>query len=167
MDCILFRHGIAVDREDWDGREAERPLTPKGVKKTREAAAGLRELDMQPTHLFSSPYTRALETATLIREELPKQIDVEVHEEFLPTAPPEKLLALLAKLPENACVICVGHDPHLSETAGLLVFGKATAGLSLKKAGACCIHFDGKPKAGQGQLQWWMTPSQLRSLAKQ
>ena len=41
MECILFRHGIAVERADWDGEENLRPLTPKGVDKTREAASGL------------------------------------------------------------------------------------------------------------------------------
>jgi len=65
MDCLLFRHGIAVEREDWDGQEAERPLTRKGAEKARDAAVGLRRLDIAPTHVLSSPLTRALETATL------------------------------------------------------------------------------------------------------
>ena len=49
MDCLLFRHGIAVDREDWDGQEAQRPLTPTGEERTRESAVGLRRLGIAPS----------------------------------------------------------------------------------------------------------------------
>ena len=26
MDCILLRHGIAVERDEWEGTDADRPL---------------------------------------------------------------------------------------------------------------------------------------------
>lgn len=55
MDCLLFRHGIAVDREDWDGPEPERPLTAKGAERTRQAAKGLARLDVVPTQILVQP----------------------------------------------------------------------------------------------------------------
>jgi phosphohistidine phosphatase len=58
MECILFRHGIAVERADWDGEESLRPLTPKGAEKTREAAAGLLRLELEPGYLWTSPLAR-------------------------------------------------------------------------------------------------------------
>ena len=166
MDCLLFRHGIAVDREDWDGPEAQRPLTPKGTEKAGEAIAGLIQLGVKPTHLFSSPFTRALETAKLIKDVSRLRGDVQVCDELLPDAPPDKLFPILGSLPEHACIICVGHEPHLGEAAAVMLFGKPAVGLSLKKAGVCCIRFDHAPRAGQGTLRWWLTPSQLRSLRK-
>lgn len=167
MDCLLFRHGIAVDREKWDGLEAQRPLTSKGAEKTREAAAGLLRLSVFPTHVLSSPFVRALETAKLVRDVLRVRGEIQVCDELLPDAPPDKLFPILGSLPPDACVVCVGHEPHLGEAAGVMLFGKPVAGLSLKKAGACCITFESAPKAGQGVLRWWMTPSQLRSLRKE
>ena len=166
MDCLLFRHGVAVEREDWDGQEAERPLTPKGAEKAREAAVGLRRLDIAPTHILSSPLTRALDTAKLIREVFRMRAEVQVCDELLPDAPPDKLFPLLASLPEDACAICVGHEPHLGLAAGYMLFGRSAPGLSLKKAGACCIRFEDGPKAGKGALRWWLTPDQLRKLRK-
>jgi len=166
MECILFRHGIAADREKWDGPDSQRPLTPKGVDKTRQAAAGLLHLEVTPTHLLTSPYVRARETAKQVRDALEFRQEIQVCDELLPTAPPDKLLVLLSSLPQDACVICVGHEPHLGEAAGLVLFGEPVPGLSLKKAGACSFSFDGAPKAGKGALRWWLTPSQLRSLAK-
>ena len=164
MECILFRHGIAVERADWDGEENLRPLTPKGAEKTREAVAGLRRLELKPGYLWTSPLTRAFDTAKIIRQMLCPRIELHVHEVLLPEASPDKLLVLLASLPVDSTVICVGHEPHLGETAGLLLFGKPVAGLSLKKAGACCLRFRETPKAGRAELRWWMGPSQLRSL---
>lgn len=164
MECILFRHGIAVERDEWDGEESLRPLTPKGVERTREAAAGLLRLELEPGYLWSSPLTRAFDTAKIIRLMLRLQIELQVSEALLPEAPPHELLTLLSSVPSDATVICVGHEPHLGETAGLLLFGKPAAGLSLKKAGACCLRFRETPKAGRAELRWWMGPSQLRSL---
>ena len=166
MDCILFRHAIAIPREEWEGDDAERPLVTKGIRKGRIAAAGLLRLGVKPTHLFSSPAARALETAKILRELLREMVAVKICDELLPDAPPDKLFPELATLPEEACVLCVGHEPNLGETAGVMLFGKPTTGLVLKKAGACCIAFDGTPQAGRGTLRWWLTPSQLRALAK-
>ena len=164
MDCILFRHGIAVDREEWDGQEAKRPLTPKGVDKTRAAAEGLARLDLTPTHLVASPLVRALETAKIIRDVLKLHDDVQRSELLLPDASPDQLVKWLASLPHQACVLCVGHEPNMGQSAAFMLFGAPAPGLSLKKAGACAIRFDGGPKSGKGMLRWWLMPSQLRAM---
>jgi phosphohistidine phosphatase len=164
MDCILFRHGIAIERDEWDAEEEQRPLTAKGIEKTEEAAAGLLRMKLTPTHVFTSPLTRALETARIIRQAFRLRTDMQAHEALLPEAPPDRLLTLLAALPPDSTVICVGHEPHLGETAGVSLFGKPVTGLSLKKAGACCLRFRETPKAGRAELRWWMGPAQLRDL---
>ncbi len=166
MECVLFRHGIAVDREDWSRTESERPLTAKGLERTAEAASGLRWLDLEVTHLLSSPLVRAVETAKVIRESVRVAGEIQVRDELLPEAPPDILPTLLSGFPPEACVICVGHEPHLSAAAGVLLFGKPVDSFTLKKAGACCIVFATAPKAGAGVLRWWLTPAQLRRLGR-
>lgn len=165
MKCILFRHGIAMSREEWDGEEAQRPLTQKGLRRTRDAAEGLLRLKLTPTHILTSPFIRALDTAKIVRALYRNPPEFQLRHELLPDAGPEKLSTLLAGLPEEACVVCVGHEPHLGEAAGLFLFGKPVGGLALKKAGACLIEFDGAPKPGRGRLLWWLTAGQLRALA--
>ena len=49
MDCVLLRHGIAVERDEWEGKDADRPLTERGAKRVAQVAAGLNRLDVQPT----------------------------------------------------------------------------------------------------------------------
>ena len=165
MECILFRHGIAVERADWDGEEALRPLTPEGKKKTRKALAGLHRFGAKPTHLFSSPLARALQTAQLAQEVFGIQGQIQIANELLSDAPPEDLVAILGSLPVDACAVIVGHEPHLGAAASVMVFGKSNGNLSLKKAGSCSIAFDAKPRPGRGTLNWWLTPAQLRRLA--
>lgn len=166
MDCILFRHGIAVEPQEWDGPEARRPLTAKGSEKVREAALGLLRLNMAPTHIVSSPFLRGGQTAEILREVLHDSLGISRWTELLPDAPPRLLFDRLVKLPEDSCVLCVGHEPHLSAAAGLMVAGGAVSGLVFKKGGACSIRFDGPVKAGEGSLRWWLMPMQLRALGE-
>ena len=71
MILYIVRHGIAVDREDPKAPpEAERPLTAKGIQKTRSAALGLRSAGAKPDVLITSPYVRAAQTAEIFAEAL-------------------------------------------------------------------------------------------------
>ena len=55
MMLYLVRHGIAIDRDDPAcPAEAERYLTEEGLKRTREAARGIRRLLDRPATLLSS-----------------------------------------------------------------------------------------------------------------
>ena len=165
MECILLRHGIAVPCEDWNGQESQRPLTQEGTKKTRKAIAGLLQLDLKPTHLLSSPFVRASQTASLVQEVF-KIKEVRFCDELLSDARPDKIFPLLSTLPPESCVICTGHEPHLGNLASVMLASKLLGGLSLKKAGACSIGFEGGAKLGQGTLLWWLPPAQLRQLRK-
>jgi phosphohistidine phosphatase SixA len=47
MEICFFRHGIAVDRDDSSvTSDRDRPLTAKGVRKTRAAAEGLAQMNV-------------------------------------------------------------------------------------------------------------------------
>src|ERR1700683_1369750 len=66
LNVYLIRHGIAVDREDPNcPPDTERPLTPKGIKRSRAAALGLLALKVKPDAVLTSPWLRALQTAEL------------------------------------------------------------------------------------------------------
>ena len=144
MDCVLFRHGIAAERDEWDGPDSDRPLTERGAKRVAQAAAGLSRLDVQPTYILT----------------------VRIVDELLPDASPNRLLSILHDLPPESYVLCVGHEPHLGMVASVLLSGRASTSFPLKKAGACLIELSAPAKSGQGILRWWLTPSQLRAIGK-
>jgi phosphohistidine phosphatase len=166
MDCILVRHGIAVEPDEWEGAEENRPLTEKGKKRVRQAAEGLAALDCKPTHLFTSPFVRAYDTARFLRTVVCPSLKVETKEELAVGAKPEQLVALLKTLPSDSVVICVGHEPQLGEAVSLLLCGKVLPSFPLKKAGAARVESEGTINPGQGRLCWWLQPMQLRALGK-
>src|SRR5262247_3681236 len=71
MNLYLMRHGIAVD-SDQPGPEADgaRPLTQKGLKRTRRAARGLRRLGVSFDGILTSPLVRARQTAEIVADAL-------------------------------------------------------------------------------------------------
>lgn len=164
MDCVLLRHGIAVERDEWEGPDGDRPLTEYGRKRARQVVAGLNRLEVQPTHVFSSPLIRAIETAKIAHRSLRVRSAMHIVDELLPDAPPNRLLSILHKLPPESCVMCIGHEPHLGMVASVLLSGRVSASFSLKKAGACLIELPIQVKPSQGVLRWWLTPSQLRAM---
>jgi len=166
MHCVLFRHGIAIDREDWEGAEGDRPLTDRGAKRVAQVSDGLKWLELQPTHVFSSPLLRAIETAKILQEAHRVRSVVQIVDELLPDASPDRLLTRLSELPPESCVFCVGHEPHLGLAASLMLAGKPAMGFPFKKAGACLIEIAMPLKPGRGLLHWWMGPSQLRALGR-
>ena len=166
MDCVLFRHGIAVERDEWEGPDADRPLTEYGAKRVRQVVAGLNRLDVQPTHVLSSPLIRAIETARIAHRSLRVGSATHIVDELLPDAPPNRLLSILRKLPPESRVMCIGHEPQLGMAASVLLSGRVSASFPLKKAGACLIELPIQAKPGQGVLRWWLTPSQLRARGK-
>ena len=166
MDCVFVRHGIAVAREEWEGKDVDRPLTEKGKRRVREVAAGLRRLDVRPTVIYASPARRAVETAQLLHGLLARLSLMQLRDELLPDAPPNRLLSILHNLPPDSCVICIGHEPQLGMAASVLLSGRASASFPLKKAGACLIELSIPAKPGRGVLRWWLTPGQLRAIGK-
>ena len=166
MDCVLLRHGIAVERDEWEGPDGDSPLTECGAKRVAQAAVGLSRLDVQLTHVFSSPLIRAIETAKIMHRSLRVCSAMHVVDELLPDAPPHRLLSILCKLPPESCVLCVGHEPQLGMAASVLLSGRVSASFPLKKAGACLVELSIPAKPGRGVLRWWLTPSQLRASGK-
>ena len=165
MDCLFLRHGIAIERQKWSGKEQDHPLTGKGAARTRESGKGLLNLRIRPTHILSSPLVRAHETAAILQSLIRSKPKIRICAELNPTAAPRTLFALLDALPPDAVVLCIGNEPHLSLAAGILLTGKPCSGLSLKKAGACLIHIEESVRPAAGRLEWWLTAAQLRALA--
>jgi phosphohistidine phosphatase len=163
MILYVVRHGIAIDRTDPKAPpEAERPLTAKGVQKTRAAALGLRALGAKPEALITSPYVRAAQTAEIFAEALgfsPEKI--RVSEALKPAEDPADILKELARLKVKE-VACFGHAPHVDLLLAHAA-GARGAFTEMKKAGVACLE----QEAGHArwQLLWLLTAKILRDLS--
>ena len=161
---LFVRHAIAEDRdpEAWPD-DSLRPLTARGEKRFRSAARGLRRLVPTVEAVLASPYERAWRTADLLHEEAgwprPEQCPV-----LAAPREPAAVVGLLAERNE-ASLALVGHEPHLSMLASLLLANDvASARLELRKGGALLLGFAERCEPGLAVLRWHLTPKILRSL---
>jgi phosphohistidine phosphatase len=165
MHVYLVRHGIAMDREDPKcPPETERPLTPKGMKRSHAAALGLRALKIRPDAILTSPWLRAVQTAEIFSEVIGYSSKKIAQVDALKgTSTPAELFRELAKLRAKT-VLCFGHEPHLHLVIGQVLHTAAKI-TELKKAGVACLLLD-RISPPQGQLIALYPPSTLRLLGK-
>jgi len=163
MILYLVRHGIAVDRTDPKcPPEAERPLTAKGVQKSRSAALGLKEMGVKPDVLITSPYVRAAQTAEIFAEALGFPTSkIRVSDALKPAANPADTLKEIVHV-KGREVMCIGHAPHLDQLISQLV-GARGVFTELKKAGAASLETTSTH--GVWRLRWLLAPKALRQLA--
>lgn len=117
MRLVLFRHGPAGDRDPvrWPD-DSLRPLTDKGVARTRHVALAVVGLEKNLGHVFSSALERAEQTARLLAEaaELDAPGELEALE---PGGSWRDVIAAIAErveqglLDDTDTVALVGHEP--------------------------------------------------------
>jgi phosphohistidine phosphatase len=103
-------------QEDWD-----RELEPRGRKDPPEIARRLREKELIPTSIVSSPAVRAVATAKLVARELSIPVRSIVHDERLYLASPKVMLDVIRERGKAAPhLMIVGHNPGITEFADQL-----------------------------------------------
>jgi phosphohistidine phosphatase len=164
MELYLVRHAVAFERDPkrWPD-DAERPLTPEGEERFREACAGLRRAAPAPALVLSSPAARAWRTAELLGLEAGWPAP-ERSEELSPGSSPQAAWRALQGRAASPIAL-VGHEPHLGELASYLLAGEPDAArLELKKGGVACLRLADGAAPGTAALRWLLTPELLRAL---
>jgi phosphohistidine phosphatase len=158
MQLLMVRHAVAEDRRSFaeTGRDdAERPLTKQGRRAFSRAARAIGRLLPALDLVASSPLERAAQTARILADVCGAGRVVHV-ESLGPRVDPRAAVRWLRGQRRRSVVAIVGHEPHLSRLAGLLLAGASRRVLSLEKGGACLIDVGTMPKAGAGTLRWLM-----------
>ena len=156
MRWILVRHGIAWDRMAKDcPPDPERPLTLRGMVRTRAAMRGLALQVGPELVLASSPYLRAMQSAEIAAEVFCAQREVpggklKIHRvDALSPGGDVRELCDGYRWPRAQTRILFGHSPDLERFAAHLLqdiaikrrhTSSAAAFLKLKKSGAICIQ---------------------------
>jgi len=167
MQLLVIRHAIAEDREEFalSGRDDRfRPLTPRGRRRMRRAAGGLRVVVPDIALLAASPLVRAVQTADVLAE-VYGGVERDTWSELSPGVGPSRLVDRLRSFHvEGGPVAVVGHEPDLGELVSWLLSGRVSSFVELKKGSACLLGFEGDPGPERARLHWLMQPGQLRRM---
>lgn len=121
MTVYLIQHGKATSKDE----DPDRPLTGEGRREVERVAAHLaRTGGPAPPRIVHSGKTRARETAEILGEEAGHGTDVEEGDGLSPMDDPA---GWAGRLDGSESVALVGHLPHLSRLAGLLLTGDPDA----------------------------------------
>lgn len=167
MRVYLVRHAIAYPQTpDSAMLDSARELTPQGITKMQRSAAALARMGVQCDEIWTSPYTRARQTAEILCSALNTPREPRQMTELEPDGDLRGIVTTLQLHADRSGIALVGHEPSLGRLIGLLLFGEPVAVAEFKKGGVCCIEVEQFAQPLRSTLIWMLTPKQLRWMGK-
>ncbi|MGC8866750.1 MAG: phosphohistidine phosphatase SixA [Elusimicrobiales bacterium] len=146
MYLYLVQHADAKTEE----QDPQRGLSQKGFDDIKKVAAFLTKLNLEVDEIFHSPKLRAKQTAQVLSEAL--GVRTTEADGLTPLDDPQIWSARLKNI--NKSIMLVGHLPHLSNLASLiLVADREKTIISFKMAGVVCLK-----KEQNWTVSWMITP---------
>lgn len=156
MHVYLLRHGEAADLgPDGGFSDEQRELTPQGIEKLQLACRSYARLMVPPDRILHSPLARARQTAKILAQHTGLAGELASSDELTPSANPAITVDLLQGelLDGGEAIVLVGHQPHLGDLLGLLLFGNERVSLPLSKGMLAAVELN-DPKVMLGRLLW-------------
>jgi len=123
---ILVRHAKAVERNEWQGEDFDRPLSSIGENSNKMVANYLRLIGVRPNRIVASPSARTKSTAIDLAKKFSLDtvdyIDDLYNENILPTRNAMNIHMNIVKKTKKDCdvLVIVGHNNDLSDFAAFL-----------------------------------------------
>jgi phosphohistidine phosphatase len=157
VKLYFLRHGEAGDPAQWEGNDAERPLTDDGRRRMALEARTMRRLELGVDRVITSPLLRARQTAEIVAVELKRKDRLVTDSRLGPDFEPERLAEILRDNQDVHDLLLVGHEPSMSATIGRLVGGGR---VELKKGGLARTDVP-DPSQLSAELEWLLPPRVL------
>lgn len=160
MVFYFLRHASAGKYLQSAAKDERRPLDEEGILQARYVGRMLANLDVQVDQIVSSPLKRALQTASLVANELAFESPVQTDDALRPEAEWAQFQQLALRYRKYESVMIVGHNPSMSEFLAKVVGASGAAHVELKKGSIARVEISGR----SGTLQWLVTPKIARTL---
>jgi phosphohistidine phosphatase len=148
MEIYLVQHADAKPKE----QDHERPLNEKGEEEAERVAEGLGKVGIRAKTIMHSGKLRAKQTAEIFARHVGPS-EVEEMPGIAPLDGPEAAREFLESAKEP--VMIVGHLPHLSRLASLLIIQNPEhETVAFRMGGALCLEGE----AGAWKVKWMLTP---------
>ncbi len=149
MQLYLVQHAVAKSKQD----DPERSLSEQGLADISQVAAYVSDY-ASPHQIVHSGKLRAKQTAEVLAEALTPADGLAISADLSPMADTSIWAERLAEM--HLEVMLVGHLPHLSKLAALLICqDEAKKVISFQNAAVVCLHRD---EAGGWSVLWVVTP---------
>jgi phosphohistidine phosphatase len=165
MDLFILRHAEAGKSLPARAKDAERSLTAEGKEELEDVARALSRLKIRPDHIVSSPLKRARETANEVAKALKERGKVEIWDELKPEGSKQELYTRLSKLKPESVVLCVGHEPYLTQMINEVMGHQGTPRIVLRKSGLTRLSIKAFTPKVEGELRWLLTPRLLKRMS--
>jgi phosphohistidine phosphatase len=163
MELFFMRHAEAEPRDRYQA-DHQRPLTDTGRETQRRVARALSPLLQSLDHLLSSPILRARQTADIVAEALQFAGQIEETSVLGSECTVDAVLRLLQGYPQHARILCVGHEPDMSQLSAVLLDGEGRSAIAFQPGSIIGLVFQGHPALGHGTLRFFLRPGELLAL---
>jgi phosphohistidine phosphatase len=163
MELFFMRHAEAEPRERYRA-DAQRPLTDAGRATQRRVARLLSPLLLPLDYLLSSPILRARQTADIVAEALPFAGQIEETSVLGSDCTVGAVLHLLQGYPQHARILCVGHEPDMSQISAVFLDGEGRSAIAFQPGSVIGLAFQGLPVLGRGTLRCFLRPVEVLAL---
>jgi len=166
MKIYLIRHSNAVD-PGTPGYEddSQRPLTEKGRDKMKDIASALKELNVKPDLIVTSPYVRARQTAEILAKVLKYKQELAFSDALVPMGSADNIIGEINEKYSVDELVLVSHEPCCSALIGTLTAGNPDLAFNIKNGGVCCLSSDDLHIERRAVLEWLLPPKILIELA--
>lgn len=141
-----MRHGQANYESQVD---STRPLTEQGKIEAQLMASWMSKMDINPTHIWVSPFTRAQQTCEQVKGLLPKA-SVQTIDFITPSgSAPEVHDFIDGEMDNSSCqqLLIISHMPFVSYLVAELT--QQTQAPIFQTAGVCEIEYNRETMKGQ------------------
>ncbi len=161
MTIYFLRHASAGKSYVNPKRDEKRPLDEAGILQARYIGRLLSNMDIQLDQIISSPLKRAMQTASLVANELAFETGIQTDAALRPESEYEQFQELLARCSRFEAIMVVGHNPSLSEFLTKTISSNTGAAhVNFKKGAVAKVEMSGR----SGTLEWLITPRIARTL---
>jgi phosphohistidine phosphatase len=119
-ELYLLRHGKSAQNSEME--DFDRPLKKRGELAAIRIGKWLKQEQLIPDYIVSSPAHRAIATAIGVYQAIGGNELQIVQDKRLYMKGSKKIISLLAEIPvESSRVLLVGHNPDLEDLLGFLI----------------------------------------------
>ena len=165
MVIYFLRHANAGQKHfSSPEKDEKRPIDKVGEEQSHDVGRALAYIGVTVNVIVSSPLTRAVQTASIVAQELGHEEKIVQDDALRPEATFEEFKALLNRHRDKLAIMVVGHDPSMSEFVNrVLSGGRPMAVVEMKKGGVAKVDLELRRPA---ILRWCVTPKVVQRIQR-